>query len=202
MLKNPSQEHWLLAKKILRCLKGSSDLGLSFKNSKELELVGFSDSDWGGDPIDRRSISGYSFKVSEFSSVICWSSREQQTVYLSSTEEEYMSISLAAQECVYLLSLVQSIGLDLGGPVVLHGDNQGAMKLAQNPITHSRSKHIDIRHHFIRDLVERRNIQLQYLPTEDNIADILTKALANAKFIQLRSGLFSTISLRGRVGDL
>ena len=71
-----------------------------------------------------RSISGYCFKVSEFSSVICWSSRKQQTVALPSTEAEYMSISLAAQECVYLLSLVQSLGLDLGGPVLLHGGNQ------------------------------------------------------------------------------
>ena len=125
-------------------LKGSLDLGLSFKSSKELKLVGFCDSDGGGDPNDRRSISGYCFKVSEFSSVICWSSRKQQTVALSSTEVQYMSISFAAQECVYLLSLVQILSLDLDGPVLLHGDNQGAIKLAQNAITHSRNKHIDI----------------------------------------------------------
>ena len=161
-----------------------------FKRSKNLELFGFCDSDWGSDPNDRRSTSGYCFKLSVEIIVICWSSRKQQTVASSSTEAEYMSISSAAKESVYLLSLCKSLGLDLGGPVLLHGDNQGAIKLAQNPITHSRSKHIDIRHHLVRDLVERKVIQLDYLPTDQNLADILTKALAGPKFIQLRCGLF------------
>ena len=101
-----------------------------------------------------------------------------------------MSISLASQECVYLLSLVKSLGLDLDGPILLQGDNHGAIKLAQNPITHNRSKHIDIRHHFVRDLVEREVIQLQYKPTDQNIADILTKALGRPKFNQFRCDLF------------
>ena len=190
VLKNPSHDHWLLAKKVLRYLKGTFVLGLVFKHSECLKLVGFCDSDWGGDPNDRRSTSGYCFKISDDSSVIRWSSRKQQTVALSSTEAEYMSISLASQECVYLLSLVKSLGLDLDGPIRLQGDNHGAIKLAQNPITHNRSKHIDIRHHFVRDLVEREVIQLQYIPTDQNIADILTKVLGHPKFNQFRSDLF------------
>ena len=97
VLKNPSQDHWLLAKKVLRYLKGTFDLGLVFKHSECLKLVGFCDSDWGGGPNDRRSTSGYCFKISDDSSVICWSSRKQQTVALSSTEAEYMSLSLASQ---------------------------------------------------------------------------------------------------------
>ena len=101
-----------------------------------------------------------------------------------------MSISLASQECVYLLFLVKSLGLDLDGPILLQGDNHGAIKLAQNPITHSRSKHIDIRHHFVRDLVDRKAIRLQYISTDQNIADILTKALGRPNFNQLRSDLF------------
>ena len=125
VLKNPSPEHWPLAKKVLRYLKGSLDLGLCFKSPKELKLVEFCNSDSGGDPNDRRSISDCCFEVPEFISVNCWSSRKQQTVALTSTEAEYMSNSLAAQECVYLLSLVQSLGLDLSGRVLLHGDNQG-----------------------------------------------------------------------------
>ena len=100
-----------------------------------------------------------------------------------------MSISSAAQESVYLLSLCNSLGLYQGGAVLLNVDNQGAIKLAQHPITHSRSKHIDIRH-FVRDLVERKVIQLEYLPTDQNLANILTKAFAGPKFIQLRCGLF------------
>ena len=101
-----------------------------------------------------------------------------------------MSISLASQECVYLLSLVRSLGLDLDGPILLQGDNHGAIKLAQNTITHKRSKHIDIRHRFLRDLVEREVIQLQYIPTDQNIADILTKDLGRPKFNQFRCDLF------------
>ena len=89
-----------------------------------------------------------------------------------------------------LLSLVKSLGLDLDGPIFLHGDNKRAIKLAQNPITHSRSKHIDIRHHFVTDLVEREVIQLQYIPTDQNIADILTKALGRPKFNKFRCDLF------------
>ena len=109
VLKNPSHDHWLLAKKVLRYLKGTFDLGIVFKHSERLKLVGFCDSDWGGDPNDRRSTSSC-FKLSDDSSVICWSSRKQQTVALVSTEAEYMSISLASQECVHLLSLVKSLG--------------------------------------------------------------------------------------------
>ena len=134
-------------------LEGYFDLELVFKHSECLKLVGFCDSDWGGYPIDRRSTSGFCFKISDDSSVICGSSRKQQTVALSSTEAEYMSISSASQECVYLLSLVKSLGLDRDGPILLQGENHGAIKLAENPITQSRSKHIDIRHHFVRDLV-------------------------------------------------
>ena len=190
VLKNPSHVDWLLAKKVSRYLKGTFDLGLVFKHSECLKLDGFCDSDWGGDPNDRRSTSGYCFKISDDSSVICWCSRKQQTVALSSTEAEFMSISLASQECVYILPLVKSLGLDLDGPILLQGENHGSIKLAQNPITHSRSKNIDIRHHFVRDLVEREVIQLQYIPTDRNIADILTKALGRPKFNQFRCDLF------------
>ena len=101
-----------------------------------------------------------------------------------------MSIFLASQECVYLLSLVKCLGFDLDGPILSQGDNHGGIKLAQNPITHSRSKNIDIRHHFVRDLVEREVIQLQYIPTDQNIADIFNKALGRPMFNQFRCDLF------------
>ena len=113
VLRNPSHDHWLLTKKVLRYLKGILNLGLVFKLSECLKLVGFCDSDWGEDSNDRRYRSGYCFENSDDSSVICWSSCKQQKVALSSTEAEFMSISLASQECVYLLSLVKSLGLDL-----------------------------------------------------------------------------------------
>ena len=171
-------------------MKGTLDFGFVFGHSECLKLVGFCGPDWGGDPNDRRSTSGYGFKISDDSSLICWSSRKQQTVALSSTEAEFKSISLASQKCVYLLSLVKSLGLDLGGPILLQGDNHGAIKLAHNTITYSRSKHNDIRHHFVQDLVEWEVIQLQDIPTDQNIPDILTKALGHPKFNQFRCDLF------------
>ena len=190
VFKNPSHDHWPLGEKVLRYLKDAFDVGLVFKHRNCLELVDFCDSDWGVDPNDRRSTSGFCFKISDDISVVCWSSRKQQMVALSSTEAEYISISLVFQECVYLLSLVKSLGLNLDGPILLQGHKHGAIKLAQNPITHSRSKLIDIRHHFARDLVERELIQLRYISTDQNIADNLTKALGRPKFNQFRCDLF------------
>ena len=171
-------------------MKGKFDLELVVNHSESLKLVGFYDSDWGGDPNDRRSTSGYCFKISDDSGVICWFSCKQQTVALSSTEAEYMSFSLGSQECVYLLSLVKSLGFDLDGPILPQSDNRGAIKLAQNPITLSRSKHIDIRHLLVRDLVERQVIQLQYKPTNRNIIEFLTKALGRPMFNQFICDLF------------
>ena len=96
VLKNPSHDLSFLAEKVLCYLKGTFDLGLVFKHSECLKLVGFCDSDWRGDPNDRRFTSGYCFKISDDSSVTCWFSRKQQTVPLSSTEAEYMGFSLAS----------------------------------------------------------------------------------------------------------
>ena len=101
-----------------------------------------------------------------------------------------MNISLASQECVYVLSLVRSLGLDLDGPILFQDENHGAIKLSKNPITHSRSKHIDIRHHFVRDLVEREVIQLRYIPTDQNIADNFAKSLSRPMFNQFTCDLF------------
>ena len=114
----------------------------------------------------------------------CWSSRKQQTKALSSTEAEYMGISVGSQECIYLLSLVKCLGLDLDGPVLLQEDNPGAIKVAQNPITYSRSKHIDIRYHIVREIVEWEVIQLRYVPTDQNKAVILLKPLAGTSSIR------------------
>ena len=95
-----------------------------------------------------------------------------------------MGISVASQECIYLLSLVKCLGLDLDGHVLLQEDNPGAIKVAQNPITHSRSKHIDIRYHIVREIVEWEVIQLRYVPTDQNKAVILLKPLAGTSSIR------------------
>ena len=149
-----------------------------------LKLVGFCDSDGEGNPNYRHFTSGHCFEISDGSCFICMSFPRQQTVALSSTETDCVIISLASQECVYPLSLVNIIDVALDGAVLLRGDNEEAFKLAQS----SRSKHIDIRYQFVRDLVEREVLQL---PTDQNNADFLTKTLGGPKFNQILFDLFS-----------
>ena len=190
--------HWKAVKHLLRYLKGSSDWCLTYRKSESSEfgLYGFSDSDWANDVDDRRSTSAYCFKLSPNSGVVCWSSRKQPTVALSSCEAEYIAMSSAAQELVFLRGLVCDLGVLphsklSDSPHLLYGDNQGAIALATNPIAHKRTKHIDIRHHYLRDLVEQKTLKLQYIPTGENLADILTKNLPKETFVNFRQQLFA-----------
>lgn len=176
--------HWQCAKRILRYLKGTKNVSMKFEKTDSLNLVGFVDADWGSNKRDRKSYSGYIFKLS--GAAISWKSCKQKTVALSSTEAEYMALSEATKEAIYLRNLLS----DLTGQqdcVEIYNDNQSTQKLANNPVFHDRSKHIDIRYHFVRDAVRDKIIDLKYLPTGEMIADILTKPLKgvkNAKFVQ------------------
>lgn len=121
---------------------------------------------------------GYVFKLG--GAAIAWESKKQRTVALSSTEAEYMGLSEAAKEAIYLKSLLREL-LGKSFTVALYNDNQGAQKLAYNPVFHKRTKHIDIRHHFIRDAVENKEVILRYLSTGEMLADILTKGVSKPK---------------------
>lgn len=175
---DPHVEHWAAAKNILRYLKGTKNLKLIFSRSTKT-LEGYADADWGGCPVDRKSYSGYAFYIGK--SLISWESKKQNTTALSSTEAEYISISNASKEAVYLRRLLQELGFWKDESVILNVDNQGAMKLAMNPVYHNRSKHIDIKYHHIRDVVQSKEVELKYCPTDDMIADIFTKNLPKAK---------------------
>jgi len=170
------EEHYKAAKRVLRYLKGTMDYCLFFSND-QLDLEGFVDADWGGDISDRKSYTGYVFKLS--GSAVSWESKKQRTVALSSAEAEYMGISEATKEAIFLQSLLK-LTEDVKC-ITLYNDNQSAQKLALNQRYHSRTKHIDIRHHFIREAVESQHIDLKYIPTDMMIADVLTKSLAKPK---------------------
>ena len=144
----------------------------------ELPLFGVVDADWSANVIDRRSYSGYAFIFG--GAPISWEARKQRTVALSSTEAEYMALSEATKEALYLRDILNNIGL-INECVTLFNDNQGAMKLAQNSNYHSRTKHIDVRHHFIRDVLEKGIVNLKYLCSEKMPADVLTKGLSGPK---------------------
>ena len=156
------------------------------------ELVVFHDSDSAGDPKDRRSTKGYCYKISDDSTVIRWSSLEQQRVVFSSIEAECMSVSLASLECIYLLSLLRVyFTLRSRWSWFPPQWQPGADRVCSKPNhTRSKQKHVDIRHYFVRDLVEREIIQWQSVPTEEKIANKLTEAFAGSKFYQFRYDFF------------
>jgi hypothetical protein len=179
---NPGPAHWTAVKRILRYLKGTSDWGLLF-NPKNDTLVGYSDADWAGDPDSRRSTTGYLFTIGGVP--VSWKSKKQATVALSTAEAEYMALATAAQEVSWLRKFLVNFGLDQNEATVIFEDNQGCIALAKNPVSHERTKHIDIRYHFIRELIEAKMIDLQYLPTEEMLADLLTKGMARDRHLEL-----------------
>ncbi|XP_070068066.1 uncharacterized protein [Drosophila takahashii] len=165
--KDPHIEHWTGVKHVLRYLASTKDLKLHYKNSKEA-LSGYVDADWGGDKTDRKSRTGYVFYLA--GKPISWKSEKQRSVALSSTEAEYMALSFACKEAISLRRLILEIGCgDSKTSTTMHTDNLSAQQLAKNPVHHSRSKHIDIRYHFVRNIVREGQIILQYLPTNQMI---------------------------------
>ena len=145
-----------------------------------MDLMGYSDADYAGDLDTRRSTTGYVFMLN--GGVISWSSRLQPTVAASTAEAEYMAASQAVKEALWLRKLTTDLGGDLK-TMQLYTDNQAALTLLKNPIASARSKHIDIIYHFARERVARKEVKFDYCPTAKMIADIMTKALAEGKFV-------------------
>ena len=170
---------------VFRYLKGTLKYGLKFSvNAEESELFGYSVADWAGDTETRRSTSGFVFQFG--SGTISWSSRKQSTVAKSSTEAEYVSLSSAAQEAIWLRRLMKDLRRQIDAPTTIYEDNQGAIELAKNAKFHNRTKHIDICHHFVRERVVSNEIRVIYCRTENMIADIMTKGLPRPAFEKLR----------------
>lgn len=181
----PTEAHLTAVKRVLRYLSGTKDLALHYQKS-EKPIVGYSDADWAGDCDDRHSTSGNLFVLGE--GAICWASRKQPVVALSTAESEYIALSAAAQEAAWLQKLLSDLNIS-PQPIVMMEDNQGAIALAKNPVAHSRTKHIDIRFHYIREAQENGLIQIRYCPTEEMLADLLTKPLPRSAFERLRYSL-------------
>ena len=180
----PSQTHFGAAKRVLRYIQGTSDFGIMYKKNVEIKLLGFCDSDWVGSIDDMRSTSGYVFSLG--SGAVSWASKKQQTVAQSSVEAEYVSASLATSQAMWLRRILEDVGEKQGDATPILCDNQSAIAMTKNPVYHSRTKHIAIKHHFIREVVEDEEIQLKYIKTEEQVADIFTKALPKDKFHFLR----------------
>ena len=177
---NPTQSHLTAAKRILRYLKGTVNLGLSYKRCADGNLIGYSDADWAGDVDERHSTSGNVFLLAK--GAVSWLSKKQATVALSTAEAEYVALSAATQEAIWLRRLLADVGEPLEDPIVINEDNQGAIAIAKNPVGHARTKHIDMRYHFVREGVQNGAIILKYVASGDMIADILTKPLPKHPF--------------------
>ena len=188
---DPRKEHWTAVKRIFRYLTGTTNYGLSYIRDNNSGCVGFSDSDWAGDPNDRKSTSGYLFFIG--SAPVSWRSKKQSCVALSSAEAEYVALASAAQEAMWMKQLLSEIS---GGveTILIYEDNQSAIQMAKNPQFHGRSKHIAIRYHFIRDAVNKKCVTLKYCPTDQMTADMLTKGLGKEQFSKLRTraGMFES----------
>jgi hypothetical protein len=134
--------------------------------------------------VTRRSVTAYVYKLG--GGAVCWASKLQPTVALSSTEAEYMAAASAVQEAVHLRLLMKTLGFEQIGATLVYEDNQGAIAMSVNPVMHKRSKHIDVRFHFLRERVASGEVKLEYIVTEHQQADLLTKPLLRARLVRIR----------------
>ena len=183
---NPSQEHLTKALYICRYLLGTRSYSLVYDGASGLGLCACTDSDWGSDPFTRRSQTGYFLKLA--GGIFSWQSRAQKTVAHSSTEAEYMAISDCSRQVVWIRNLMSEIGYELA-PIPIAGDSQGSLFMSSNPVTESRSKHIDIRYHAIREYIENKQVEVFFVDGSDNPADLFTKNLGHVKFTKFRGQL-------------
>lgn len=179
---NPGKGHWEAAKRVLAYLAGTSGHGLLFSSGSS--FIGYTDSDFGGDTDCRKSTTGFIFLL--FGGAIAWGSKRQSCTTLSTTEAEYVAACETTKEAVWLRYLLDQIGVLPDGPSAILCDNQSAIRLVHNPEHHQRTKHIAIRYHFIREKQEAGDINVRYINTKDQLADIFTKPLESSRFRSIR----------------
>jgi hypothetical protein len=187
---NPSDEHLNKAFHIMRYLAGTREYALVYDGSSDSGLFAYCDASYGDDRTDldrkRRSTQGYFFSLAN--ACIKWKSNTQSLVATSSTMAEYMALSDCARDSAWYKTLFEELGMPI--PFVpLYGDNQGSIFNAENPVTQKGNKHIEIRYHYLREQVEKGNIKIYHVPTNENVADLLTKNLGPTKFLYLRKYL-------------
>ena len=192
VLTTPTKRHLAAATRVLLYLKRTSNRGIVVKRPKDLQLtntydllrhlnlLGYVDSEYAGDISTRKSTGGYIFMIA--GAPISWASRRQQIVTLSSTEAEYVALTEAAQEALWLKKILVELKLGMLNKIPLFNDNLGAAALAKNPEHRGRTKHIEVRWHWIREVYQQGVIELPYIATGENLADGLTKPLGHGKF--------------------
>ena len=186
----PESSDWAMLKHAFQYVKKTVSYKLNFiKQEEEIRLIAYCDADW-ATSADRRSISGYVASLSSCGPPISWKSKKQASVALSTCEAEYVALSIACQELIYLSCLISKLLPSKISPAILMNDNQGALALIKNPVKHSKAKHVDIRYHFTQECYQNDQIVLDYVPSLDNVADIFTKPLKRNLLDQFGQFLF------------
>ncbi|GKV41705.1 hypothetical protein SLEP1_g49203 [Rubroshorea leprosula] len=181
----PTLTHMKMTKRVLRYIKGTIDYGLSYSFSTNFKLYGYNDSDWGGDVDDRKSTTGFLFFLGD--TAFTWCSKKQPIVTLSTCEAEYAFAASCVCHAIWLRKLLEMLHMPQDEAITIYIDKKSAIALGKNPMFRDRSKHIDTRYHFIRECIERKDVKLAYVKTNDQIIDIFTKALKFEDFARLRA---------------
>ncbi|XP_028948155.1 uncharacterized mitochondrial protein AtMg00810-like [Malus domestica] len=174
--------HFGDVKRILRYLQGTLHTGIVYSAASHPTLTAFSDSDWAAYLNTRRSVTGYVVYLGE--NPISWQSKKQTSVSRSSTEAEYKALAHTAADIAWVRQILRDLKCSVPQPPIIHCDNMSAIALSSNPVFHSRIKHLDTDYHFVRERVQRRDLEVLYIPTEEQTADILTKGLHSLSFLK------------------
>lgn len=177
-MSSPIKLHWQAVKWILRYLKGTTKMRLTFRKEGQFVVKGYCDADYGAYLDKRRSITGMAFTVG--GNVISWRSSLQKVIALSTTEAEYIALCEASKEAIWLRGLINELGFDQD-QVEVHCDSQSAIALSRNPVHHEKTKHVDVKYNFVRELVSDKFINVVKIATQHNPSDIFTKVLPVGK---------------------
>ncbi|GJR05474.1 hypothetical protein Tco_0528458 [Tanacetum coccineum] len=186
----PSSSHLGAAKRVLRYVKGSLDLGIMFERNKVVKLEGYADSDWAGSIDDSKSTSGYIFTLA--SGVFCWNSKKQSVVAQSSAEAEYISVAGAINHDIWIRKLLSYLDLTQEGLTVIFCDNKSAIAIAENPMQHGRTKHINVKYHAIREAKKNEEVKLKYYTSKTQLADMVTKLIIGKKLIYFKDQIMKS----------
>ncbi|XP_057749111.1 retrovirus-related Pol polyprotein from transposon RE1 isoform X1 [Arachis stenosperma] len=184
---SPGQEHMDAVFRILRYLKGSPGKGLLYKKHGHLQVEAYTDADWAGNVMDRRSTSGYCTFVG--GNLVSWRSKKQSVVARSSAEAEFRAVAHGICEALWVEKILQELKVSISPPMRLYCDNKSAISISHNPVLHDRTKHVEVDKHFIREKIERGQICISYVPTTEQLADVLTKGLPKKTFDSIISKL-------------
>lgn len=176
----PSEEHMNAVYRILRYLKTAPGRGLLFAKSNDFEIEGYTDADWAGDQTNRRSTSGYFTFVG--GNLVTWRSKKQKVVARSSAEAEFRGMAHGVCELLWVKNILKDLGFKYQKPMSLHCDNKAAIEIAHNPVQHDRTKHVEVDRHFIKENLDRKIIRFPFVQSEDQLADVLTKAVSGRVF--------------------